>query len=258
MPDTQPDRQRGDAHVQFGQEPYCSAGYVITRPISVSANVAGQEATPIFSLSPHFAPFAFVPDQWALDWMSFSDDERRQAAAAFGITPALLPVVIDWVTTHFVRFHDGEMAWRDVFNTLAAARTFIKHFLVQCSDLVLLGIGVPQGSIPAFLNANRPEPGIASFGYYDLLQRCEPLASGGELLGFEVVGLGPEALYSWRCNGWEQIASQDLGIFLGRYGLLRTLDEGLRAAAHRYPPNTEDEVAALWQPWLVVRYPLAG
>jgi len=238
---------------QIGNQDYLSAGYVLTQSVRLLPEQVDPLPPEILSLSSEVA--SCVPDTWALEWTAYSVAERRTAADRFAIAPTDLEAVIRWVTA---RFDAGEFGWPCVFYSLDLARTFIQTFLSHATDLALLGMGVQRDIAPAFVEANTPPPGIGAWGYVDMLQRREALPPGGEPLGFEVVGLGVGALYSWLSNGWERLACRELTVCPGRFGLVGTFEEGMKAATHRYPPDTEQEVATLWQPWLVVRYPLAG
>jgi len=233
---------------------YHSAGYVITRPVAPPPRHNNLLPERILSLSSDIT--TLVPDSWALNWVEDDNLTKRERHAAFGafdMAPDTAPALMAWVTE---RFDANEFGWRHVFYSPDTAREFARLFLPDLMDAVLLGMGVSREMALDSLAANQPEPGIGPWGYYEALHRNSPLAPGGRVLGFEVVGLGIGALYSWLSNGWDQIAHAELGIRPGDFGLLATFDEGMRVARYDFPPGTELEWASLWQPWALVQYPL--
>lgn len=243
-------------------EQFISAGYVITRLAAPLPSHPASLGIPvhILSLSSDLAPFVpgprFIPDSWALRWVTNGDveDKQREACLEFGIDPRALSELKTWVTE---RFDAHEFGWTHIFFSITAARDFAQRFLPKYPDAVLLGIGVATTLVSEFLTMHVPDPGSGSWGYYEALRSGKPLAPGGVLLGFEVVGLGLGGLYSWLDNHWHEIARENLGIQTGKFGLLGTFEEAARVADYPYVPETEDELAPLWQPWALVRYPLS-
>src|SRR5687767_14933168 len=90
------------------RDQYVFAGYLVTKrdtsPTSDERLPAG-----LLSASPCLA--RFVPDTWALDWTTDSEDERRAAAAALGMGNGELRNVMALVTAGF---DDGRFGWPNV------------------------------------------------------------------------------------------------------------------------------------------------
>jgi hypothetical protein len=113
------------------------------------------------------------PDDWAIEWASVSNEERSNAAAAFGISSADLPTVVAWATEAF----SNDFGWQDAFYRLDAARKARARFLPDDLEAVIFGLGLHEADVQDFLAAARPpvrNPGFAPdgrVGYISMRER---------------------------------------------------------------------------------------
>src|SRR4029453_16363526 len=78
-----------------------------------------------------------IPDAWAVKWANYKDNDRRVAAAKFGIPTEGLPRLLDWVTS---RLDSEQIGWPVVFYSLDTAREFAKEFIPNNDEVALIGI----------------------------------------------------------------------------------------------------------------------
>jgi hypothetical protein len=157
------------------------------------------------------------PDSWALEWVQCSDDDRVAKAARFGVPVSGVQALVRTVT----QLHDtGDIGWPNVWNNLEAARGLIGEALSNPSDIVLVGAGIPGDCVDEFLRQLAPEPREGPCGAFQLATARQTLASGGEILGWEVLGFDRASCHSWLCNSLHIAAAERLGVGLGKFGLL--------------------------------------
>src|SRR5262245_15744422 len=127
---------------------YRLAGYVLTRPIprpaSFSAELLPQE---LLSMSGCLAET--IPDTWTLAWASITEDDRQSDAAAFGLNPSQVTDLISWATQAF----DNSWGWPNVIYSLETARLIHAQFLQDVPGVRLLGLGLHEAHVEAFLRA---------------------------------------------------------------------------------------------------------
>src|SRR5690348_13143570 len=117
--------QHDTARFDMQTNDYYSGGYFIVRIVERMAWMSA-DLLPERLLSASTCICPRVPDSWALRWVNMTDDERRTAASVFGIGPARLPAVIDWVTQ---AMDSGALGWPNVFLSLTTARAFVHDCL---------------------------------------------------------------------------------------------------------------------------------
>jgi len=235
---------------QLDVSQYVSGGYFLAkyaaRPECMSAELL---PTRILSAS---SCITDIPDAWAVTWASYTDSERRKEAAKFGVTPEVLPQMLDWVTS---RLESKEVGWPVVFYTVDMALDFARRFLHISEDLALVGIGLRQEDASDWLVEEEPRESEGTPGIYEALSMGHALESGGEVIGFEVLGYDMGSFHSWLCNGLEVDCYRAFNICPNRKGLIRNLEEAIEVAEYA----SREEVGAepvLWQPWLVAQYPI--
>jgi hypothetical protein len=181
-----------------------------------------------------------APDLWTVDWENYSQQERAEEAAKFGIPSSLIPQLVEWATPR-IGFPFG-------FDNMEDAQEFHKRFL--CTDVaIVVGIGLHNSLIESFNNQLEKESNRGS-GLLDRIERKEALASGGITLGYEPLGFDAMHFHSWLCNYSPEEIAEELGVGLNENGLLSTLADGIRTTDF----VREWGEAAIWEPWLVVNY----
>jgi hypothetical protein len=231
---------------------YRSAGWYLTRAFPRTA-FSDRELLPPALVSMSECLAAFAPGQWAIEWTIATLADREVDAAAFGVAAEGLPRVISWSTTAF----DVAFGWPSCFYSLDAAKGFAADFLAGATGLRLVGLGLHEKHVASFVEESQPrEPREGAPGIATQLAREQPLAPGGELLGWEPLGWD-HGFHSWLCNGLEREVARERGIRPGAWGLLESAEAAEEVAAFAGREETHAE-PGLWLPWVLVEYPLDG
>ena len=236
-------------------EEYFSGGYYLARR-STRGNYMSPELIPERVLSASPCICEHFPDDWAIEWVVTTREERLRKAAAFGIAAEHLGRVMDWATRAFSR----EFGSWSVLYTLEAARATRAAMLPADAGMVIFGLELHAADVVDFLEATKPpaqQEGFAPVGetgVYECVSRRTRPADGGETVGFELLVAQYGGLAcSWLCNGLEKECATRLGIRPNQQGFLDTYAEARRCAEF----VSGDEVGAepgLWLPWRVTIY----
>lgn len=224
-----------------GEAEMVAGGYFVVRPYGREDSMSDLLPPVVFSASPCITDIG--PDfTWAEplpnDW------KWRAEAESLGIAAERRNDVIEWLNEALA---GGSIRWPNVLTSPDAARTFAAEFDLRCGELALLGIGLTSPHLAAFL-----EEEDAS-GIRQVLEQRVPMAAGGQLLGYEVLGLeGDGTFHSWICNSLESDAATELEIRPNENGFLDTLTDAERVA--QWAIEGERGEPVFWQPWLVARY----
>ena len=229
---------------------YVSGGYFLAK-YADRAEPMSADLLPARILSASNC-IADIPDAWAVKWANYKETNRKEEAAKFGIAPEMLPDVIDWVTSGL---ESQKIGWPVVFYSLETARKFAENFLPHDSDLALLGIGLESELAALLLREEKPPENHGTPGIYEALRRGLSLEVGGEVLGFEVLGYEWGGFHSWLCNGLEVDSYREFNIRPNGYGFISNLEDAVKSAEYASREEVGAE-PALWQPWLVVKYPM--
>jgi hypothetical protein len=236
-------------------EPLISAGFLLIKP-SPRPNWHEPSLLPeqIVSASDCLCPR--FPGPYAITWSSGPEASQREGFEAVGLAPETWREAEGWATAQFGR----AFGWPGVFFNLDAARAAQTRFFSRADPVWLVGLGLPEGSLGPFLSdagPAPPQPGYSPFGasgYYELLERRQPLPPGGRLVGFELLNVeGGQVSHSWLCNHLEKHCADRLGIWPAHFGLLPDLPSARRCLKE----ITRDDVGAepgLWLAWALVRY----
>ena len=193
------------------------------------------------------------PEEWALSWVRWDDSDRLARARALGIDPGLLPQLEQWLQE---RLDDGTWGFPMWFRDLDTARECVARFVTDRTGLTLLGVELPQDQVASVLAAHPDVDGIATDGIVLHLRDHRSPVAGGEVLGYEPLGLNHGSFHSWLCHDLEPLVHDRLGIDVDAHGLITSMDDAARAAAL----IGSDEVGAepaVWRAWRLVRHPLS-
>ena len=230
---------------------FLSAGMLVTRKVTRPEYMsAGLLPDRILSASPCLA--RFLPDLWSIEWAKEEPENRREAAAAFGLEGSL-PEVITWVTERF----DKEIGWPNILFRLDSAVELWRRFLSAKSEPVCLELALEEGHAERFCEEAEPEqcaPGgacIGRQGVHEALLRKIPIQEGGIRLGFEPLVFDHSLSCSWLCNGLETSALEELGVRPNRTGHIQDFADACRCVEWIERPETGSE-PGLWLPWLLI------
>jgi len=169
---------------------------------------------------------------WALE----ADLER------FGLEGAHAAVMSDWLSVAWDR---GDFHPPSAFATLGAARHFVRQFGPTPAETLVLGLALRAEDVD---RAAEADDGITSVSRLPGMgDEPEP---GGDVLGFDVYGVGGGELRAWiRARGAVKRMA-DAGIRPNGCGLLTSLEDAVDAAARL------GESGGAWFAWRVTSYPL--
>lgn len=184
-----------------------------------------------------------TPEYWNNAWTDYGVEAER------------IHELQAWVVEHF----DIHIGLPNVFFSLELALQFVHQFFPFDPEIVILGCGLHHDVVPDFLVTNdQSRPGERVEGMSTMLRTGRPLAAGGELLGFEVLGKEYASLHSWVCDWvYREIVEEGyskFGVRPNRYGLLPSFAEAAQYAA--YGNTFGFEGVDNWWPWLIVQYPV--
>jgi hypothetical protein len=192
------------------------------------------------------------PDSWALEWVRCSDDDRTATAARFGVPASEVQALVRTVT----ELYDTEnLGWPNVWYNLEAARRLIRETFSKSSDIVLVGAGIPSDFVAALLHGLTPAPREGPCGAFQMASAGQALVSGGEVLGWEVLGFDSASCHSWLCNGVHVAAAERLGVQPGKLGLLDS-EQAAREVIRMMAEDPSKAEPAAWVPTGIVRYAL--
>lgn len=188
------------------------------------------------------------PGPYAIDWSSVPEDTRAKNLGEFGIDPAHQSAARRWVTDGFDEF----LGWPGTFYSLRPAMEARVTLIPPAVDVRVLGLGLPETELDAFLRYAAPAPAANGYapqgetGSFVMAQRRERLAAG-RTLGFELLNVEVGQLgHTWLCNKLETHCAHTLGIRPNADGFIGTFEDAQRCCEE----ISRDEVGAEPGPWL--------
>lgn len=232
---------------------FVSAGFTVTRWIP-RPDYFSHALLPerIVSLSLCISPF--IPDTWAIDWVTQTEEERLLCAQKFGLNEEQMIEAVLWISDQFGK----EYAWPNICRHLSGAEILREKFLGDLDDAVVLELALHRDHLERFCEVAEPppaEPGYSPFGRAGVL---EILLEGrsvtsGKVLGFEPMAFDISLEHSWLCNGQETEIAEKLGICPNWYGMIERFDEACRCAEYIGAQGSGAE-PGLWLPWLIIEH----
>ncbi len=221
---------------------HISGGYYLTklipRPDAISDLVPGT----LLTLSSCFTDIA--PDTWADAAYEHMEQQRFAEASKFGIDSRAVPRLVDRFTKTVAKHHITT-----AFPDLTIAREFYQHCQNR-SAVILVGIGLDRSLLPS-LYAQRDDDVNHGYGLFERIEDNVELETGGEPLGYEILGYSATKFHSWLCHNSPAEARDTFGVTPNRNGFIDSLDDAVRITEHLKATGAETSV---WEPWLVVRY----
>jgi hypothetical protein len=197
---------------------------------------------------------SFFPDEWAIEWASYSTEERASALRKLGMAVERLPEVVREMTE---AMDTGELGWPFVWRSIEGARGAALRFGCDRQDFALLELGVPADRVADLIEHMRPLEGEGPTGFFERLSARNSVLPGGEPVGWELLGAEEGAdFHSWLCNGLHDLGAARLGVTLGPFGLLRT-EKDARAVDQLIASGIGAEPVP-WFPGLLIRHEFAG
>ena len=146
---------------------------------------------------------------------------------------------------------DGHFGWPNEFFSLRAAREFGIRFLGAAQRSRIVGMSLAMDVAAAFLREEAPQERHDGSGVWTVLKRGVPLAQGGSLLGFDVLGAEYGGwFHTFCCNGLEQEFNEKLGITFNEYGLIDDYSRAVTACEYTNRDDVGAEPVA-WYPFRV-------
>lgn len=177
---------------------------------------------------------------------------NKQHALDFGISTSKLDEFVEWCHYHY----SSEMDMWGIFHSTDAARRFIKRFLLDTQNLLIIGTGLPHELEEKYWREDKLEE---VYGIEKRIEQRLPLEDGGQVLGFEVVNFeygnyGHSWLYSYFHENIYKLSN----IRPNKVGLIATEEEAQKI----YRWINEDDLRGErtghepYDYWLLVSYPL--
>ncbi len=182
------------------------------------------------------------PEVWSVDSIK-TPAQVKSLANHYNVSVEKLPEILNWVENNC----ESEIGLGNTFHSVSKAKEFASLFY-DVSELNVIGIGLSHKLVVDYLKEEDEE-----YGVYRLLKQEKKLESGGEILGFEVLGNEYNSFHSWLCNGLEKDCKKEFGIIPNQNGFIKTFEKAQKCAEYA----NRDEVGAepcLWLPWLILEY----
>jgi hypothetical protein len=221
---------------------YICGGYFLTKRASRPECISKLVPDSILTVSSCFTDVA--PEEWADGAYDYDEKERAAEALKFGIAASAIPTLVNLFTAEIAAHHHITTA----FPSLLVAQEFY-----QCADraaTALLGIGLERSLLPSFY-AQRGDDINNGYGLTERVEAKQPLARGGQPLGFEPLGFEATKFHTWLCHDAPREASEQFAIKPNQHGFIDTLDDAMRVTEHLKATGAEP---AIWEPWLIVNY----
>jgi hypothetical protein len=220
---------------------FISGGYFLVKQIARPKDVTEILPTTLLTLSNCFTDIA--PDDWANVGYNYNDGERVAEAAKFGISANSVPRLIRLLGEGIGSQHSN------AFLSLPLAEVSYRE-CVDKREIALLGIGLDPMLVSS-LQAQRNDDVNSGYGLLERVELRVPLASSGEVLGFEPLGFEATKFHSWLCHNAPVDTFKKFGIGTNSNGFITKFDDALRVTRHLKSTGAEP---GIWEPWLVVKY----
>lgn len=199
-----------------------SGGFYITRNIARPCGL-GDALLPQSLLTLSSCLTELVPDCWALEWVSCSEEERLAECAKIGLAKELLPSFLRLASDAFNR---GDLGWPCVWQSSSAARAALAAPLKLSTDFMVFELGVPREEAAKLLAELAPPAGDGECGLLTRLKAGRSVDPRAVALGWEVLGVERGgSFHSWLCNAIHEDAAKELNIRPGALGLLSSGDD---------------------------------
>ncbi|MFC4323204.1 hypothetical protein [Litchfieldia salsa] len=156
------------------------------------------------------------------------------------------------------KFDEETFQFPQLFTTVHLAREFAKKFLNHLNDISIIGIGLPENLVQAFLDeaetlakSSKGQYGIKKL----LLNRTTTEMEAADIKGYEVLGFEFGKFHSYICNSLEKDYKNEFQFSLNENGFIPSLDMALRCCDY----SNHEEVGTepvLWLPWSIYEYKL--
>jgi hypothetical protein len=220
---------------------YIAGGFFLVPRIPRPDSMSSMLPPKILTLSNCLADVA--PDMWAVNWEDWTDQDRANKAAKFGIPARVMPDLVKWFSAEI------GPGFPNAFSSLRVARQFSGYATGNRTPVIGIGLhGTALQSFEAQLNKDVNQ----GLGLLEQLQRRQPLPDGGAVQGYEPLGYSGMHFHTWLCNISPDDVNSRLGICPNENGLISTLEQSTQIV--RYLTETGAE-PAVWEPWIVVEYP---
>ncbi|WHY75256.1 hypothetical protein QNH20_13965 [Neobacillus sp. WH10] len=153
-------------------------------------------------------------------------------------------------------FEANKFYYPQVFTTVELAKGFFSKFLNHIADAKIIGIGLPENFIEAFLQYEKPQNKLMEEQYgIEKLLLNQTLVDEKDfrMLGYEVLGYEYGTFHSYLCNGLEKDYEKHFGFTLNENCFISSLDEAIRFCDYSNDEELGTE-PVLWLPWGIFEY----
>jgi hypothetical protein len=221
---------------------FISGGYFLAKRVPRPTELDEQLPDTLLTLSNCFTDIA--PDCWAMSGYKYDAEERAAEAAKFGIPVGSVSALVREFSEAVGPQHCN------AFPSLSVAQQFYENSTDK-PQVMLVGIGLHPTLLRSLLSQRSADVNNG----YGLLERVElgnRLDETGTSLGFELLGYSGTHFHSWLCHDATRETFQQFGVRPNQDGFLDSMDDAVRATEHLRITGAEP---AIWEPWLIVKYP---
>jgi hypothetical protein len=224
---------------------FVAGGYLLCLPWEPPSGERTEGKLPSKVLTASDCLSVIGPGPWGFSWVNDDADER------FGISVDRLGELATWLDA---QMKAGGFGWPSLFLDLTTARAFLQLFR-PTSHPHLIGLALPASGVAAVLADEPDREGVGTNGYVVGLRKGQPLAAGGTIRGYEILGEKCGAFHSWHCNCLASLVQSELGVGVNEYGLIDDYQSAVRATELVRSPATGAEPIR-WDMWLIAEYPV--
>lgn len=238
---------------------YVAGGYFITKYATKGFWKSPLLPERVISVSGCFGKT--LKGQWG-----WNLEPHREDALDFGVPADKLTLFNDWSL-------EADGTPDSGYSNIDQMRWAMQNILSATADVLLIGIGLHQELLNDFLTFKPYPPDHPNYVVFQspsyegyarqaienhLVSQRKSLASGGNVLGWEVISFHFNLSHSWLCAGLEQTMNELYGIRPNQYGLINSYEEAKKVyewIAEDGMQGTRTEPEPHY-PWLIVQYPL--
>lgn len=231
---------------------YISGGYYIISPLT-RAEYMDKTILPETIISASDCLCDFHPEIDIL-WGS-SNKSKQNYSKKLNLSKETYEEMEKWVED---KFEEETFQFPQLFTTVHLAREFAKKFLHHLNDIRIIGIGLPENLVQAFLDeaetlskSSKEQYGIETL----LLNRTPMEIQGADIKGYEVLGFEFGKFHSYICNSLEKDYKKEFSFSLNENGLIPSLDMAYRCCDYSNDEAVGTE-PVLWLPWSIYEYKL--
>lgn len=225
-----------------------SGGYVFIQPIP-RTDCWDPRYHPETVLSASTCLCKQAPADWMFSWCKCPGLDRLTEAAHWAIEPTQVKQLAAWMDE---ALESGKIAWPGMMFSLETAREFADNFLKRTKQrFCLVGMSLPHDLTDRLLESAQDSPDTEWHSPYVAIKQANAPASGGRVMGYEILGYEYGLFHSWLCNNLVPGTCTKLEMKLNAMGFIDDTSMARRAAECCGDLPAEP---VAWLPWLLQAY----